>query len=202
MGYLVCASLGVGVANGLSRSSLSVTEVPVVALDLTCRVAGELGGGALADSGEGEVGYRLRGNSYLLCLLRGAVASAGDSKGHRVGACRGIGVRWVGASTRLSVAEVPLVALDGLSGRVGGRGAGELCRIACTHGGKGEVSRRHGVDDHFGGGAVGGTAYRDGAGVGAGHIQGAVRAGGVLLCRREAGRPRPIIGSPSLTIGA
>ena len=62
MGHLVGTCTGVGVADGLSLTSLAVTEVPLVVSDGVAwgcaGGAGELCGVTLADGGIGEVGGR------------------------------------------------------------------------------------------------------------------------------------------------
>ena len=200
--HLVGTRVGVGVCHVLSRPCLTVAEVPLVRGDaLARRGACELGGSALADCGVSEVGRWLRIDSHSLRLCAGAMSTAVHGKSHLVGACVGIGVRDILPRTCLSVTEVPLVALYLLSRWVGGGGAGKLGGVAHTYRGEVEVGRRHGVDDHIGGGTVGLVANSDGTGIGASHRHRAVRTGGVLLVRVEPARASPAVARTRLSVG-
>ena len=178
-GYLVGTRLCVGMCGILSRTCLIVTEVPLVAIDaLSCRSAGELSGLALADGGgvEARSGGWVDGDGFGDVV--GAVPVAcRHGQCRLVGAGSGIGVCRALPRTCLPVAEVPLVAADGLSAGVGGGGAGKLCGLALANRGRVEVGRRLGIHhDGFSSGAVALVAHGDGAGVGACHGHGAVGA--------------------------
>ena len=175
VGHLIVASLCVGVAHGLPRTGLSVTEVPLVTGDLLsvgcCGCACELGRIAFADRGVGEIrgGLAVYGNG--LGDLVGAVPVAvRDGKRHLVGAGLRIGVAYVLSCPSLSIAKVPLVAFDLLSTGVGGGGAGELGRVALANCREIEIGSGVRIDNDFGGGTVRCTTYGDGAGVSTSHI--------------------------------
>ena len=205
VGHLEVAGLGIGVADGLSAACLSVTEVPLVTADgLASRCggsAGELCRSAFTDRVIGEVRRGLSKHLDALRDLTGAVAATAYVKCHLVSAWVGIGVCGVRSSPSLPVAEVPLVALDGLSRWVSGGSTGELGGVANAHRGEVEVGSGLGVNHHgFSGGAVGLRAHGDGAGVDTCHIQGAVRTGGVLQVGVESARTSPMVGGASLAL--
>ena len=94
VGHLIVAGLGIGVADRLSSSSLSVTEIPLVTADLLsvgCRgCAGELGRFAFANRSVGEIGGWLPVNSNGFGDLVSTMSASCNSKGHLVST--GLGV--------------------------------------------------------------------------------------------------------------
>ena len=202
--HLVGAGLGVGVAYGLARSSLSIAKVPLIVgygvAWRRIRGAGELRGRALAYSGEGEVASRCVIDRDTLCFLVGAMPTCRDGEGHLIGAGIVVSVGHCLALASLAVTEVPVVAVDSLSRGVGGGGTGEGGGVTYTNRSEGEVGSGHGINDHLCGGTVGLATDANGACVGASHGHGAVRTGGILLVRAEVAGTSPVVRGTCLAL--
>lgn len=190
----VSARLRISMACGCSAACLAVTEVPLVAADVLARgCAGKLGGIAATHRGGVETAVGLRYDGHCLCFGVGANAAAVDGERHRVGPWLGVGVGRILLRGGAAVTEVPLIAGDALSRRVGGGSAGELGGVALAYCGGGEVGRRLGVDDNLCGGCNGLRANGGHAGVGASHGHGAVGTAGKPLGGGPAARTRPAV---------
>ena len=136
----------------------------------------------MADGGIVETGGRQRRHSDRFgdLVVAGSVGSC-NGEGHTIRTClrKDMGCRLSRAT--LPVTEIPLVAGDGLSRWISGRGAGELRGAALTSCSEVEVGDRLRVDDDFRCGTVGLRTNGNGAGVGASHSHGTVWTCGVLL---------------------
>ena len=131
---------GVGVAYALSRSGLSVTEVPLVAANaLAAGIGGggasELRGLSLACGGGIEAGSRRGVYGDRLRDLVGASATGLHGEGGLIGTRLCVDVASVLSCARLVVAIIPLIGCD----LVARGSAGELRCFALAYGSGGET---------------------------------------------------------------
>ena len=200
--HLICARLSIGMVGILSRASLVVTKVPLVAVNvLTRRGASELRGLALTYRGGVEASRRLCVHSDGLCdVVSTMTVASANGKCDRIGSSCGISVTCALSRTRLPITEAPLVAAYSLSAGIGGGGAGELCGAANTYAGGIEVGRGLCVNYNFGRGSGAFVAYCGCASVGARHGHGAVGTLRGHLVGCEATRTCPAIGGTCLLV--
>ena len=118
--------------------------------------------------------------------------------GYLIFARRGIGVSDFLSFCRLSVAEIPEVARDGLTGGFGFGCAVQLGGIAYAYFGVGETGNGQGVHDDFGVASSGLFADRGDTGISAAHLEGAVGNGGALHGGSETVRACPAVGGTVL----
>ena len=131
-GYLIGARLCVGVAGALPVTSLTITEAPLITVNvLSRRRACERHRLVLAHGGGSETGNGLRVDRDCLCNLVRTTSCGLHGERHLIGAWLGVGVAGTLPVTGLVVAKVPLEIVDVLSRR----GAGELRRLTLAYGG-------------------------------------------------------------------